>query len=390
MEGDRPVWMNASCSSIIGQTDKKSSSVYPAHLSDPSCFFNGIVIPCAMAHEISHVRAARIPDAGADAFIGRIQPRDRLKTGGFREKRHRDSPHSFDFSLKIWNKFGLRTISDRADSPFFSNHFFQMVIMNLLSSLPPACRLSFFFLFRVITAAGVLALNAVPAAAGSGIYWEAETVSSGMPQNMPGRLPPDVLADLKDRFNRTDLVRNFLTSAAFRSESAAGITVIDFHSREILSLDPLRKIATRIQMADMPLVREPGDTPGLQAAATGKTREIAGYPCREYTVRMLSTQGVYWVSEAVRGYDRMLIFARRLQEMTADNPLLARLDFAGMMNLMNGFPVQTIMTSNGIKTVTTLKSIEEKDLADALFKIPEGYRVVEMKDMMPGETPPSP
>jgi len=44
-----------------------------------------------------------------------------------------------------------------------------------------------------------------------------------------------------------------------------------------------------------------------------------------------------------------------------------------------GFPVRTVTDMMGVKSTTTLKTIQKKSLNKNLFKIPEGYKLIEMK-----------
>ena len=58
-------------------------------------------------------------------------------------------------------------------------------------------------------------------------------------------------------------------------------------------------------------------------------------------------------------------------ESMAENPM-------GLMEKINGFPVETADYANGEKvSETTLEAVEDKTLEASLFAVPEGYRQVD-------------
>ena len=48
--------------------------------------------------------------------------------------------------------------------------------------------------------------------------------------------------------------------------------------------------------------------------------------------------------------------------------------FVGMIDVLDGFPVQIVTPLLGGTVTTTLRSIEQKELAPELFQVPEDYR----------------
>lgn len=233
------------------------------------------------------------------------------------------------------------------------------------------------------------AVGAAPGAAGktpaNGIYWESEMTSGGLPEGMPANLPPEVLQQLKDQFNRKDVLKNYLSEDAFRSESGDGITIIDFHTRMIYNMDPVEKTCTRVDVAsvnmgaDQEMARMAAD--GIKVTPTQETRKIGNYSCRKYLVSMMMTQGEYWASKEVPGYDKMKTFGKKLQEVMSLNPMMRQFNVAGMMEQIDGFPVSTSMNAMGMTITTMLTRIEEKNLDKSLFEIPKDYKMVDMKDL---------
>lgn len=232
---------------------------------------------------------------------------------------------------------------------------------------------------------GAATKGAPAKAAANGIYWESEVTSGGLPENMPVNLPPDVMQQLKEQFNRKNVLKNYLSDEAFRSESSDGITIVDFRTRMIYNLDPVEKTCTRVDITsvnmggDQEMAKMVAD--GIQITPTQETRNIAGYPCRKYLVSMMMTQGEYWASKEVTGYEKMKTFGKKLQEIMALNPMMRQFNVAGLMERIDGFPVSTNMNAMGMTISTILTRIEEKNLDRSLFEIPKDYRVVDMKDL---------
>ena len=55
------------------------------------------------------------------------------------------------------------------------------------------------------------------------------------------------------------------------------------------------------------------------------------------------------------------------------NPMLRRIDFAGMVEKLGGFPVYTVIHVMGGTVTSTLKKTGQKPLDPALFTVPKDY-----------------
>ncbi|GBC62935.1 hypothetical protein DENIS_3919 [Desulfonema ishimotonii] len=216
----------------------------------------------------------------------------------------------------------------------------------------------------------------------AGVYWESVVETRGVPQGMPSNMPKEVLA----QFNKTEVTKNYVSTDASRSESRDSVLLMDFASLTICQISPSGRSYTQMDIRTMmgqgdmgKMVEEMKNS--IKITPTDETRTVAGYKCRKYLVSMMMGQGEYWVSQEVPGYEQLREIGKKMQEFLEKNPMLRQMNVAGMMEQLNGFPVQTVMETMGMTTVTTLKRIEEKVLDKNLFKVPAGYKKVEMPTM---------
>ena len=208
-------------------------------------------------------------------------------------------------------------------------------------------------------------------AAWADIYWEAIQETKGMTHQ------PD----------STGTIKNYMTAKAFRIEHEEGITIMDFESKMIYQIDPASKTYQQVDMTTMG--QPPAEMKGEEAEAaqkmmkgmmstiqvtpTQEKKQIAGYDCQKYLVSMMMMQSEYWLSKAVPGYAEIKEIGKKMKSLFESNPMVQQMNIAGMMDKLDGFPVQTVMhMMNGTMT-TTLKRIETKPLDPSLFKVPAGY-----------------
>lgn len=216
-----------------------------------------------------------------------------------------------------------------------------------------------------------LLLVLLGSAAWADIYWEAAQETKGMAHK------PD----------STDTLKNYLTSKAFRIEHEEGITIMDFESKMMYQIDPASKTYQQIDMRT--LGQPPAEMKGEEAEAarkmlkgmmseiqvtpTQEKKQIAGYDCQKYLVSGMMMQSEYWLSKAVPGYAEMKEIGKKMKSLFESNPMMQQMNIAGMMDKLDGFPVQTVMHMMNGTITTTLKSIETKSLDASLFKVPAGY-----------------
>ena len=212
------------------------------------------------------------------------------------------------------------------------------------------------------------------------LYWESVVKTGGMPEGLPENLPKEVRDQMLVQFKgETDTQKHYLTPYASRTETKQGITIIDFKTMTIYQLNPMNKTYTEISIPSM-MKGQMGEMAKKMAedskvTRTNETKKIAGYRCRKYIVTIMGSKSEYWMSKDVEGYRE---FEALNEKMLKKHPEFKQMQMGGFSG-KEGFPVETTTNMMGIKTTTALEKIEEKPLNKALFKIPNGYRLVETK-----------
>ncbi len=227
----------------------------------------------------------------------------------------------------------------------------------------------------------VLTLGTLSAAS-AGIYWESTMKTEGMPQGMPANVPQE----MKDQFNKTQTIKNYISEEGLRSETDEGVMIIDFDKKMLYQINPEVKSYIKRNLKELSGDKESQKmmeqmAGSMKVTPTDETKTVAGYPSRKYNVKMMMGEGVYWVTKDVKEYETLQKLSEKMNRAMGDNPLFRRLNMAVMMKEVEGFPVQTEMDMMGITTVTTLKHIEEKELDKKLFKVPAGYKEMDMRQM---------
>ncbi len=207
-------------------------------------------------------------------------------------------------------------------------------------------------------------------AAYADLYWENENVSRGVPHHRDG----------------TTLQKNYFTSSAMRVEPGDGkVLIVEYDSMTMYTLDPRTKTYTQMDLNDIPGL--PANAPAAQKeqlkqlmgamqikiTPTNETKTIEGYRCRKYLMNMMMANGVYWVSKEVRGYKELKAITAKLAAISEKNPMFQQMNAAGMLEKLDGFPVQTENDVMGGKIISTLKKVEQKRLDPALFRVPKDY-----------------
>jgi len=229
----------------------------------------------------------------------------------------------------------------------------------------------------------VLFFFSAVSAAHAGLYWESLMVRKGVPEGMPPNMPKAAL----EQFNKTEVVKNFFTEDAMRTETADSVMIMNFEAMTMYNLNPVEKTYTVTDLKARPHGQEmdgmmKGMTDGMKVTATDETREIAGFMCRKYKVKMPMGEGIYWVTRDVKEYKTLRKMGKKMEEMMDKSPVLRQMNMAALMDQLDGFPVRTEMDFMGMTTETTLRQIEEKPLKPALFEVPAGYKKVVMAGSM--------
>jgi hypothetical protein len=201
------------------------------------------------------------------------------------------------------------------------------------------------------------------------IYWESEQVTKG----------------IEGQQDETTLVKTYFMANAIRTETGDLITIMDLDAMMMYQLDPTTKTYTQMKMDQIAM---PGmDEKQAQAVQemmkemmknvkitpTNETQKIAGYMCKKYTLTVMTTTTDYWLSKEVKEYAEMKAISSKMIEAFARNPMLKQMNIMGMIDQLDGFPVQTVIQMMGGAITNTLKRIEKTTVDQSLFKVPVGY-----------------
>ena len=162
--------------------------------------------------------------------------------------------------------------------------------------------------------------------------------------------------------------------------------ILDGKKGEIVSLMHEQKLAIPMSAAVQKMVaqlagkteKNPADS--LQLQATGRKETMIGLPCEEFEGTISGQKTTIWITKEVPEYkqltEQFLDLAPQLREYqgpVAGNPAL------------QGLPVLTEITGpDGKKTTVRVQAISREPIPDADFKIPDGYRKMEMPLKIPG------
>ncbi|MDA8138892.1 MAG: DUF4412 domain-containing protein [Desulfobacteraceae bacterium] len=215
--------------------------------------------------------------------------------------------------------------------------------------------------------------------ASADVYIESEQVSQGS----PGQTAPT-----------TTILKSYLSQDATRTDMQGRTTIIDFNTKMLYDLDPVKKTYTQTSIEKMgmsdeksqELANNPMYKTMMQAMSqsakvtpTNETKTIEGYKCKKYLVTIMMAQADYWSSKDVKGYDEMKAIGEKTAKLFESNPMLKQTNILGLMKELDGYPVQTVTKVMSSSTTTTLKKIETKKLDKELFKVPKEYKLVKEK-----------
>jgi len=216
----------------------------------------------------------------------------------------------------------------------------------------------------------VMAILVFPGLAFADLYWESEQVTNGV-QGQP---------------DQTQMVKNYMTDHASRTDMEDRVTIMDFDKMVIYQLNPAAKTYVKNDMKDIgrPPSMKDEEVQAFQemmrkmigevkVVPTNEKKKIAGYNCTKYELAMMATRSEYWLSKEVKGYEEMKAVGRKMAGVFDTNPMLKQMNIAGMMSQLDGFPVQMVTNLMGGTITSTLKKVDVKKLDKNLFVVPAGY-----------------
>jgi len=207
------------------------------------------------------------------------------------------------------------------------------------------------------------------------LYWESLVVTGGSPEGLPKDMPEQVRKQILEQFEKkSETARYYLASHAWRAETTDGIMIMTFDSMTMCQMNPEDRTYVKVDMmSEMNRGVGKDMSKDVQIIPTNEYREIAGYKSRKYYMTVMDFRSEYWVSKEVSGYRE---YKRIMEKALRENPQLQQMGIFGIP-AEEGFPVKTVNKVMGMTTTTTLKKIEKRSLSQALFKVPEGYRLRE-------------
>ena len=208
------------------------------------------------------------------------------------------------------------------------------------------------------------------------IYWESLVESKGTPKGMSANLPQILMG----QFNKSDTVKYWLSEQGMRTESSDGIMILDYRAMTFYNLYPNSKTYMK---TDMSAMTEKGKVQSgeMKITATEESRNISGYPCRKYRVTLTNGEGEYWLSKEVTVYEQYKKLKERIKSAVGKIPAAERMKIPGLTEEMDGFPVMTRMEVMGITTTSTVKQAEEKKTDASLYRVPDDYNLVDIKNI---------
>jgi|APSaa5957512622_1039677.scaffolds.fasta_scaffold49952_1 hypothetical protein len=208
------------------------------------------------------------------------------------------------------------------------------------------------------------------------LYWE----SVQKIKNVPG-------------FNNTEKnVKNYLTSSIYRTDFDNFIIIMDFNLKNIYQIDVVDKkynVKSMESIGNVPSTRAMGTEEknswimeNIEITPTKKISKISGYSCMKFNVTHRKSYDVqYWVSDKVTGFEELMGISYELSSVLEENPMLKHMTPIGLVNEMQGFPVRIVTEMSGGTVIVTLDKIEQKELDEDIFKVPDGY--VKVKPINP-------
>ena len=214
----------------------------------------------------------------------------------------------------------------------------------------------------------------IPSYAFCDIYWVSEQTTQGVPGQPDG----------------VKMIKSYVTSYASRVESGREVTIMDLKEEVMYVLDPQKRTYSKMDMKEIGgLPAEAAEMSAeerammqnmmkkmagsMQVTPTNETKKISGYECKKVLVSIMGMSSEYWVSKDVEGYDDLEKMGSKMAQIAEKNPMLQNINVAGMVEKIDGFPVQMVMNVMGGKMVTTLKEMEKRSLDKKLFTVPKGY-----------------
>ena len=181
--------------------------------------------------------------------------------------------------------------------------------------------------------------------------------------------------------NKTQTVTQYYTPTKMRHElGETSMMIMDLDEQRVITIMPASRkyFVQTFEQLKARLARMKLPETKVEIEETDEEAEIAGYTCHKVIVR--TTTGTSksvteaWVAKDVKGIADVHAFHKAMVEAYKNVPqhwanMVAPKQFAekGL------FPLKTVAKQAGMTVTMTVTKIEEGDVDEALFEIPEGY-----------------
>lgn len=189
---------------------------------------------------------------------------------------------------------------------------------------------------------------------------------------------------------QTTTLVQYYTATKMRNEfGEASAMIIDLDEAKMVTLMPAAKmylVQTFEQLkAQAALIKLP--EPEVKIEETDETAEISGYACHKVVVRIKQggseSATEYWVAKDVKGIADVQAFLKAMFEALKDIPQQrATMEVGNQFAEKGFFPIRTVVKQPSpggeITSTVTVTKIEEGDLDEKLFEVPEDYKEMPM------------
>jgi GLPGLI family protein len=210
----------------------------------------------------------------------------------------------------------------------------------------------------LMMAAGVTALAAAPAAAQTKfsegkVVYEISYEDTDIPPEYAAMMPKEMTTYIKKDKSRTDMSMGMGMNQSF---------IYDYKGRTMTMLMDVmgRKISVKNNEADV-VKENKKKTKGYEVHKTGRTKDIAGYPCKHAEVKTKDGMFDLYYTNAIEVKDS---------------------EWANEYEGIDGFPMQYSAKENDMKMTFTATNVSMEKVPDATFAIPEEYKPMSMEEMM--------
>ncbi len=184
---------------------------------------------------------------------------------------------------------------------------------------------------------------------------------------------------------QTATVKQYYTPTKMRNEfGEASVSIVDLDAGRIITLMPALKTYIARTLAEL---KEQAAAfkmaqPKVSVEKTDETEEINGYNCQKFVVRVEVLGNVtvteQWMTTEAEGIEAVHQFQEKMGEVFKELPqYTADLGVKRKFAEEGLFPIKTVVHMQGpggeVTSTMTVTKIEEGDLDDEVFEIPEGY-----------------